>query len=60
MIPGFSIYRNTHPDELSFLSFLLNVGGGPLTIASGPLSATFPTLAKNSSNAIDPQLNFPE
>jgi len=30
------------------------------TIACGPLSDAYPTLAKTSSNAICLQLNFPE
>ena len=54
------MYGNPHPDKLSFLNFYLNVGGGPPTIASGPLSATFPTLVKTSSNAFGLQLNFTE
>ena len=46
MLSGFStVYRNLHPDTLAFLNFFLNVGEGPLTVASGPLSATFPTVA---------------
>jgi len=46
LISGFStVYRNPHPDTLSFLNFFLNVGEGE------PLSATFSTLAKTSSYA---------
>jgi len=29
-------------------------------MVSGPFSSTFPTLAKTSSCAIGPQVNFPE
>ena len=48
MIPGFStVYRNPHPDTLSFLNFFLKVGEGATTVASGTLSATFPTIAKS-------------
>ena len=54
------VYGNPHPDKHSFLNFFLNVGGGPPTIASGPLSATFPTLAQTCSSAIGPHPNFPE
>jgi len=51
VISGFSIaYRNPHPDTFSFLNFFFNVGEGSPTVASGPLSATFPTLAKTSSS----------
>ena len=54
------VYRNPHPDTLSFLSFFLNVGEGSPTVASGPLSAAFPGLAKSSSYATGLQLIFPE
>jgi len=39
------VYRNPHSDTLSFLNFFLSVGEWPLTVSSGPLSATFPTIA---------------
>jgi len=56
-----SLYRNPHPDTLSFPNFVLNVGEGPdPTVASGPLSATFLTLAKTSNYATGLQLNFSE
>jgi len=55
-----SVYRNPLPDTLSFLNFFLNVGEGPPTVASGPLSATFSGLAKCSSYATGLQLIFPE
>jgi len=45
------VYRNPHPDTLSFLNFFLSVGEGSPTVASGPLSSTFPGLAKSSSYA---------
>ena len=52
VISGFSrLYRNQHTDTLSFLKFFLNVGEKPPTVASGPLSATFPGLSKSSSYA---------
>jgi len=54
------LYRNPQPDTLSFLNFFLNVDEGPPTVASGPLSATFPTLVKSSSYTTGLQLNFPE
>jgi len=50
----------THIRIHVFLNFFLNVGEGPPTVASGPLSATFPTLVKISSYATGLQLNFPE
>jgi len=54
------VYRNPHPDTLSFLNFFLNFGEGPPTVASGPLSVTFSGLAKSSSYATGLQLIFPE
>jgi len=51
-------HRNPHPDTFSLLNFFLNVGVGPPTAASGPLSATFPTLAKTSSYATGLQINL--
>jgi len=54
------VYRNPHPDTLLFLNFFLNVGEGPPTVATGPLSPTFPTLVETSSYATGLQLNFPE
>ena len=54
------IYRNPHPDTMSCLIFFLNICEGPPTVASGPLSATFLTLAKTYSYATGLQLNFDE
>jgi len=45
------VCRNPHPDTLIFLNVFLNVGEGPHTVASEPLSAMFPTLVENSSYA---------
>jgi len=48
VISGFDIYKSTL--RYAFMSKpFLNVGEGLPTVASGPLSATFPTLAKTSS-----------
>jgi len=54
------VYWNPQTDTLSFLNFFLNVGEGTPTVASGPLSATFPGLAKSSSYATGLQRIFPE
>ena len=54
------LYRNPHRDTLLFLNFFLNVGERSPSVASGPLSATFPTLAQISTYATGLQLNFPE
>ena len=48
------VYSNPQPNTFPFLNFFLNVGG------DGPLSATFPTLAKTFSWATGLQINFPE
>jgi len=46
--------------HIFYFSFFLSVGKGAPTVASGPPSATFPSLAKTSSYATGPRLNFRE
>ena len=49
VISGFrTVYRNPHPDTLSFL----NVGEAPSAVASETLSSTSPNLAKSSIYAL--------
>jgi len=40
------VYRNPHPDKLSFLNFFLNVGGGPLRLPVGLFQLRFPPWLK--------------
>jgi len=54
----FRVLVNSHLDTLSFLNFFLNVGVGLSTVASGLLSATFPTLTNTSSSPTDYNLIF--
>jgi len=59
VISGISILKSTS-GYIFISNFLLSVGEGPPTVASGSPSAAFPTLAETSSYANGLQLNFPE